>query len=177
MSKVNNNFNITTGHQQSNPLLDKMFKNAGIDATTAATTQNWDEIEQIYHSIAKGIVDIATEVNDSIKVINAMGITENKELEIAIRGLSGDIEALTKDMVAIHGRHEGFTGPVKDGDELVICLGVFNDYTILNDRFRAVVFPTVLTVTEHLANAVEAKRRQDAVKANVTDVIVKEETK
>ena len=177
MSKQNNNFNITTGHQQSNNLLDQLFKNAGIDASTSASTQNWDEVEGIYHSIATGIISIATEVNDSIKVINAMGIKDDKELEIAIRGLSSDVEALTKDLVSIHSRHADMKGPVKDGDELVICLGVFNDYTILNDRFRAVVFPTVLTVTEHLANAVEAKRQQEAAQANVTDVIVKEEVK
>ncbi len=151
MKKSNSNFNITTGKQQSNPLLEKMFQNADLDTPIIEITQSWDDIDNIYQAVAESIISIAGEINQTIRVINELGMHSNKELEVAMNGLQGDIEMFTRDMVNIRNRHAGMS----------------------------LVFPIVTTVTEHLADAIDAKRKADAVTdVNViTDVEVKEVTK
>ena len=174
-------YNVDNKMVSTNPVLDKLFENAGIK-NEPEIKQNWQQIDEIYESIATGIVSVASEVNQAIRAINLLGVDSNAELAINVRSLTRDLETYSHDMVAIKERHKDFSGPVKDGEELALCLSVFEDYVALNDRFRANVFPVVITVTEFLAEAVSNNKEKvketmasDLTNPNVvSDIEVKE---
>lgn len=163
-------YNVDNKTVSTNPVLDKLFENAGIK-NEPNIQQNWKQIDDIYESIATGIVSVASEVNQAIRAINLLGINSNAELAINVRSLTRDLETYSHDMVVIKERHKNFSGPVKDGEELALCLSVFEDYVALNDRFRANVFPVVITVTEFLAEAVNSnkERVKQTMLADLTD--------
>lgn len=140
------------------PLLDALFQKAGIEANTSGK-QNWNELDTLYEAIGTGILDIGTQVNDAIRLITTLGITNNAELAISVNGLTRDIEQYTKDLIHIRSHHKDKSGFVVDGADLALSLTLFDDYRGLHERFRANVFPVMLTVSEHLADAVSAHNK------------------
>lgn len=163
----------------ASPLLTSLLDKAGI---VGDIQQKWDEIDGIYTEIAQGIYQIGVEVNGAIRLINSLGIHKDVELATSVRGMTRDIEEFSQGLLKIKGRHEGMSGRVKDSEELALLLSVFEDYTALNNRFRAVVFPVMLTVTERLAQAqsmtgAEEQKMKNLQDPNVvSDVQVKEAT-
>lgn len=152
-SKPRNSGNIIKmERQETNPLLDKLFKNAGISTPNEKINQSWEDLDDIYKVIAESIVSTAQEVNSCVQMINSAIDKADPELVISVRGLTRDIETFTQELLTIRSRHAGMSGVIKDGDELMLCMGVFNDYTILQDRFRAMAFPVMLTVTEFMSD-------------------------
>jgi hypothetical protein len=117
--------------------------------------QNWSQVEDIYRAVAEGIVDVVRNINDAIQLINTVGVgvDDVHEMVIVTTGIRRDVEAFTSDLVKIHNRHSNYTGVITDADELALCLSVFNDYVTLNDRFRAIIFTPMLSITEFLADA------------------------
>lgn len=115
--------------------------------------QQWSQLDEIYQTVAESIVEVASNVNQAIQLLNMVGTNNNAELVITAKGLNRDIEDFTRDLVYIKKRHEGKTGVVKDGDDLALCLSIFQDYTILQDRFKAIIFTPMLTISEFLADA------------------------
>lgn len=167
-----------------NPVLDKLFKNAGI-GVAPQNPQTWEQIDSMYEGIGEYILVMGEEVNNAVKVISLLGISGNVELTTSVRGLTNDIESYTKDLISLKSRHTDKSGPVQDGDDLVLCLSCFEDYFALNERIRANMFPIMLTVTEYLQEAVSknGKKLEEAAAAAeladvsvVSDIQVKETT-
>lgn len=170
---------VRSERQEFNPVLDQLFKNAGIQTPSSvreANTQKWEQMDTFYQEIGSAIITIGEEVNKTIGVMRELGVDKNAEVAVTVSGLTKDLEQFTSELLQNRKRHEGLTGPVKDGEELALCLSIFNDYVLLNDRFRAMTFPAMLTLTEHLTEAVaKAKSANDLQDPNVvTDVEVKE---
>lgn len=163
----------------ASPLLESLLERADI---RPENQQTWSELDDLYKTVAESIFDIGLKVNVAIRQINALGIKRNNEIAISVKGLTRDIEEFSEGLLRIKSRHEGFTGPVKDSEELALCLSVFEDYQALNLRFKAVVFPVMLTIAEYLATASndfvkETKENKDLTDPNViSDLPVKEIT-
>lgn len=171
MSNQNPTF---TKRSEFNPVLDMMFKNAGIVGDTTSH-QTWEQLEDMYQATGSGIIEIGEQVNEAIRSINEIGITGDQELVVTVNGLTRDIGMFSEDLLKIRGRHSDMSGVVKDGEDLILCLSCFEDYYALNGRLKAVIFPALLTVTDALNNAKSIKAALDAVDPNViTDVEVKE---
>lgn len=160
MSRVQIPQKVSSERKEFNPVLDSLFKNAGI-STPPVVKQSWGEVDGIFQTIAEGLVHVGREVNSSIQLMRSLGVENNAEVSVTVRGLTRDIETFANELAQIKSRHEGFKGQVKDGEELALCLSVFQDYMVLNDRFRAIVFPAMLTVTEHLTDAMAKVKKQD----------------
>lgn len=148
-------------------LVDTLFENAGIDSNR----QKWDGLYELYNVLATSIIEISEAVNESINTIRSLGAEGNPELLITINGFINDINTFTDELIKIKSRHEGKTGFVADGDELVSCLSIFNDYTIFGERFKAIVFPAYLTITEQLLEvSVKFKKQKAEEQATVGEV-------
>lgn len=136
---------------------------------------SWSEVDDLYTVVATSLVDIAISINSAIQQINSLGYVDNQELIVAINGVKRDLESFTSELQHIKAGHENHSGIIRGEDELALCLSIFNDYTVLSDRFRAVVFPTMLTITEHLADAIGAIRNTEPVTIDgVAEVIVED---
>lgn len=168
---------VRSERQEFNPVLDQLFKNAGLQTPEPkAQTQQWEQMDTFYQEIGSAIITIGQEVNKSLAVMRELGIANNPEVAVTVRGMTRDLEQFTSELLTLRKRHEGLTGPVKDGEELALCLSIFNDYVLLNDRFRAMTFPAMLTLTEHMSQAMAAAKAQSDLQdpSVVTDVEVKE---
>lgn len=160
------------------PLLDKLMGNLDLNKEFKHE-QTWESLTDIYNAVATSIVSIGTEVNNAIRTINALGVTDNVELTVSVNGLRRDIEQYTKDILIIRSRHEGQSGEVKDGNELALLISIFEDYTGMQERIQANAFPVLLTVTEHMSAAVVKKREEEEQQklidpTVITDVEVKD---
>lgn len=115
--------------------------------------QTWQQVDDIYQTIAVGIVDILGNVNEAIKFINLVGTANNNELVVTVNGIKRDVESFTQDLLKIKKRHDGYSGIIKNEDELALSFSVFEDYAMLHDRLKAIIFTPMLTISEFLAEA------------------------
>jgi hypothetical protein len=135
------------------PRRKKIILNNPVNINNSSISeQKWEELNDIYLSIANGIVSIADSINTSIIYLKQIQELCSKELIDTVNGVNRDINLFTNDLIKIKKRHEGFQGYIKDENELALCLSIYNDYVILNERFKAIIFHPMLTVTEYLNN-------------------------
>lgn len=136
-------------------------------------TQEWKEVDELYFSIAHSIVGVLTEVEAVSTMLKQDPDLVSKETIITINSLNSDLNSFSDDLVKIRNRHQGKTGFIDPSSEdMVLCLGVYNDYVVLSDRFKALTFPAMLSLTEATMELAEKKKAQDP--AVVTDVEVKQ---
>jgi len=133
------------------------------------SNQRWEELEDIYQAMGRGIVDVTTKVNEAIQYMNSVGIEESPELVLTVRSLVRDITEITESSVSIHSTHSGKTGIIKDSDDLALCLDIFNSYVVLNDKFKGLTMGPMLTITEHLTTAIEKAEEADLPKKETAD--------
>lgn len=138
-------------------------------------TQEWKEVDELYFSIAHSIVDVLSEVESVSTVFKLEPELVTKETIITINSLNVDLNSFSEDLVKIRNRHEGKTGAIDPtSDDMILCLGIYNDYVILSDRFKALTFPAMLSLTEAMMEIAEKKKQQDPT--IVTDVEFKQLT-
>ena len=147
--------------KQTSALIGQLFENA--DIPSPKIEQSWSEVDDISQSVAEGIVDIASNINSCIQFINTVNGNFDKGLIVTINGVKRDIKSLVDDLVKIKKRHTGMVGIIKDEEELGLCLSVFNDYVILNDRFRAIIFPSALSITEAFGDAMNKWKEEQKI--------------
>jgi hypothetical protein len=169
---------MAKGKVTTNPLIDSLFERAGI--VSQKPNQTWSSLNDIYMAIAQSIVETGEQVNQCIAMIRSAGIENNKELSISVNGLTRDITAYTETLLQINAQHSKYSGDVKNGDELALCLSLYEDYLALHNRMRANTLPVILTVTEHLSAAqsvIEQAKKDELTDPNVvSDIEVKVKT-
>jgi|JFJP01.1.fsa_nt_gi hypothetical protein len=133
-------------------------------------TQCWEDLNNIYNDLAKGMIDLSQQVAAIINNIKLSGNVITGELSIAIKALYTDLDNMSKDLSDILKHHEGKTGVVKNDDELSQLLEIFNMYFLLFDRFRALTFQELLVITEH------AMAIKNTAEANLSDAEIVSET-
>lgn len=120
-------------------------------------TQTWEDLEEVYTALAEGVGVTAVELFNIVKKIQEEKIPTTAEFNISINGISRDLNDISKDLATIHDAHKQYSGPIKDQDELALCLSLFTDYANLGDLFNSVTFNPMLTVSEFLASVVADK--------------------
>jgi len=131
--------------------------------------QRWEELEDIYQAMGRGIIDVTTKVNEAIQYMTSVGIEESPELVLTVRSLVRDITEITESSVSIHSTHSGKTGVIKDSDDLALCLDIFNSYVVLNDKFKGLTMGPMLTITEYLTTALEKAEKANLPKKETED--------
>ena len=150
---------------QNDSLLGKLMENSGVNEPVLQgrnRRQNWSEVDGLYTSLAEGIVEIGSRIHESVLVIQAANFEETPELTSTIKGISRDLEAFSKDLITIHKRHDGKTGEIVSEDDYMLSLSVYTDYSSLNERLNAVLFPTMITIMDFTAAAVEKTEKDKA---------------
>lgn len=119
----------------------------------------WDELNDLYTSMAHGIYDTASNVQIAIASVGRASIKDN-EANIAIEGLNKDIDSFTTQLLDLKKTHADKTGVVKDGNELAAFIEIAELYTDFELRFRAVTLPTVLVIMDHVGRVVNEMKKQ-----------------
>jgi len=174
------------------PLLDRLMARGhanlvlqGIDVPEpdGQSLQDWGRLDGLYNEIAQGIINVGTEVNQSVAAIRVARLTNTTELSLAIQTLSDDLLRFSDTLVAIKDRHKQYSGKVHDASLLTIYLGCGQEYTLLYEQFRALVFPAMETITDFtlrarnklLADEEAAQLTPEQDPNVITDVEVKED--
>ena len=119
-----------------------------------APEQKWEDLEAIYQSSAQGIVQIGQQVNAAISQPYVKELLEDpKEVNIAISGLTRDLNNFTDALLKIHNKHAGKTGVISDSKDFALSLSLFQEYVMFNEQFKSVTLPTVLTIMDHIGAA------------------------
>lgn len=155
----------------TNPLLGKMFDNAGLKQE--APKKTWEELDSIYWTIAESIMNMGENVNGVIRHLNAQHVDNIDEVILTVDGLRRDLEDITQTLVTIRTRYEGKTGVIVDEAENNLCLDCFTDYQALAERQRSMILQPLMTLTEVLAE-VDLKNKQQKVEFTAAGDIVGE---
>lgn len=113
--------------------------------------QSWSEVDAIYQATADIIVTVAESLNTVVHVLVNNGVKEDRELLVLTKGLKSDLEAVTTELLAINSLHKDRTGVIDNEDDLALSYMVFDDYRALHDKFKSIVFPTMLTFHEWIS--------------------------
>lgn len=136
-----------------------------------AYRQNWSEIDGIYEACATSVVSMASGINQSVQCVepyqHLVDSSIITELNILVSGFKNDIETFTRKLLAIKSMHEGKSGLVNDGADLMLCLGVFEQYVAFDTEFKAITFPTMLSITERIGSVLGELNKLQAKETNL----------
>ncbi len=162
--------------KQTSALVNNLFNNADIPVPEEVK-QRWEEIEGIYQASAEGIVDVGVQINNCVDLIRRVPCSNQQEVIDTVNGVKRDLESFTTQLIDLHKLHEGKTGIINDPDELALCIQIYNQYIAFSDRFKSVIFPIVLTITEAYSES-QAIQQQQQNDDGITDVeIISEKVK
>lgn len=122
--------------------------------------QNWAEVDEIYSACADSLYSTAEGVNQAITAVKDIPAIPNiGEFNVLVKGLNKDLIEFTDQLVNIKKIHEGKSGVIKDPNEVALSMSVFEDYLDFNVRFKAIVFPTVMSIMEHVGTIAESVKK------------------
>ena len=163
--------------KQTSVLVNELFNKADIPVPDEVK-QRWEDLEVIYEANAESLFDIALQIRNCTDLIRRVPCSNQKEVIETINGVVRDLDIFTNQLVDLRKLHEGKTGIINDPDELALCISIFNQYSGFSDRFRAVIFPVVITITEAYSEAEELVKQSEASDVSViTDLEIISETK
>jgi hypothetical protein len=163
--------------KQTSALVSDLFNKAELPVPNEVK-QRWEDLEVIYQANADSLFDIALQIRNCTDLIRRVPCSNQQEVIQTINGVVRDLDIFTNQLVDLHKLHEGKTGIINDPDELALCISIFNQYSGFNDRFRAVIFPVVITITEAYSEAEAIVKQNEASDVDViTDLEIISETK
>ena len=133
----------------------------------------WGELDGIYVACAQSLVGTLQHVTELVSHPDVVNNLEHiGETEVLVKGIKRDIHTFTSDLVKIKARHEGKKGEIRSDEDLLLSIGIHQDYSMFNEMFRTTITPNILTLTDQIANAINGL----SVKAAVANAVVAEET-
>ena len=130
----------------TNSTLQGMFKRAGIEDATARAS--WDELTNLYNSIAEAIVTPASQIAEITKLANEVGYPLSNDESSTIKAIVDDLTAFSSELRAIYNSHEGRTGPATDDNDLAVLTDVYMGYNGFFEKMNNVSFDNMLTMSE-----------------------------
>lgn len=136
--------------------------------------KSWDDIESLFLSISDVIVNVSTSFLELIRLTSSDElkdhITREEHIECSIlsNGFSRDSQNLTTDIVNLHKKHAGKTGPLTEND-MFMCFDIFERYVAIEDQLSALLIPIISRVTEIVGTA--AEKRQAALSNLSADTV------
>jgi hypothetical protein len=158
------------------PLLTQLMDKAGIgsDSVDLGSNIKWEDLEELYVSIASGFVEQVNAFNIAVKALKESIYPTSGELTITINGMARDIETLTKELVTIHDHHKDKTDIIND-DDIPMMLTLSQDYRTAAARIQSLLLPSMITITEYLSEMNHVTQQAKMQDPNViSDVIIKE---
>lgn len=139
-----------------------MFDNAGIEMKE--DKMSWEQVDDIWTTMANGIVSIAQETNGVIQVLNESKMYESDiELKAIVTTFIKDIAVFTDSLSDIKSRRGNYTGEISDPDELVLMLGIFEEIRALHTTFATIISPHLLEITSRLSSLEEKIRSNNLI--------------
>lgn len=156
-----------------NSLLQNLMERAGIGQSIGEkkeVSQTWSDLENIYQSIAESIVSVGLGIQQSIEIVKRYDIPQEQSYIQSILGAKRDLETFTQQMVNVKQRHVNKTGAVQSAEDLALCMDCFNEYVVIGDQFRAIMFPTLQDINEFTSVALSKMNIPDEEEQKLSDL-------
>ena len=171
LNQNTNKFNLAPKGSLLGNLMERADIHPQVDngeAPSFQSNQTWDSIDDISHSVANMLVDVAIEINNTIRLINGANIS-NREIAITIEGLKRDLVSYTQKVADLKQKHVGRSGQLVSADEYSNSLSIGLEYMSINEEIRALLFQPITTLTEYANVALQKLNAQNPTV--VTDVV------
>jgi hypothetical protein len=103
----------------------------------------WEEVEDIYQTCANGILEILEFTQNTNKVFSQKPEEVKPEVITCVKGLTRDLDELSKVLVRIHKNHENRTGVIESDLDHKISMDILQDYIGFNEHFKSVVLTPI----------------------------------
>lgn len=146
-----------------NNALTTMFDNA--DIPMKKEEFNWEDVESIYNAIANGVVEISIEFNNAIAtIVQTEKYEKDIELIAVVNTFKNDLLEFTNVLEVIKNKKGSYTGIINNEDELALNLEIFNDLLALYDKFKSIIQPHMLEVTDRIVTInIDLKKQQEVI--------------
>lgn len=126
-----------------------MVEQNDFQAIDANGDQVWDDLQRLYcecRTTASTPIQVLPLLKDKDRLKT---VEEPKMLVDQARVLSKDLEQYTARLEAIYNQHRERTGNSQHPDELMVALGIGEEYHQWLYDFQTIVLPTVEEILEH----------------------------
>lgn len=151
--------------------IEKMIKDP------EANLMSWEDLESIYEENTNMLIAANTSMADVYRLPGIIvNVPDKKGTIDHIRGLAKDVRFFGDQLAKIHSDHAGKTGIVKDSDETVNAIKIYEGYVNWQQEYQSVIIPTITFLSEQAGFAAEEIEKAVGVldPKVVTDVEVKE---
>lgn len=118
---------------------------------------NWGDLNKIYEDNRAMLIHANQSMADVFKIPGIIvNVPDKKGTVDHIRGLAKDVRFFGEELSKINSQHTGKVGIVKDSDETVEAIKVFEGYVNWQQEYHSVIIPTVTFLSEQAGLAAEA---------------------
>jgi hypothetical protein len=136
--------------KKTSKVLDDLYKRAEIPVEEEYS--NWTELDGFYNHISIYLVSAVTDINtiysDYKDYLHLLDSKDIASMNLAVKTVIKDVEEFTGELIAIKDRHKEKSGLIKEEQDVLLSLEVFNGYVALFDKIREIVFANMITITE-----------------------------
>lgn len=163
-------------------------QNQELDQAFLENNSSWDDLISLYKQLSTMLVSNLRMLVDTMQVPGVITYLEQSEFSetvILFNGIQRDFDTLAADLKAIYEKHQDKTGAVKDIDDFVDSIGIFEGYNNFMMRYDQIITPVYNQIVEKAGMALS--KIQEAIQSEkvkheaqdvsiVTDLAVKEPT-
>lgn len=134
------------------PLFDRLMARAEIDENVGAVKKgmSWSMLKNMPGTLNNAIATVAIAVQEKVQTLNAYGYLD-AETDSVVKTFAKDIQAIGNACDEIEKKHKDRGGRAKTPAEEQAVIGIYEEYTELNNRYQANISPALLNITERLS--------------------------
>lgn len=115
---------------------------------------NWDKLIEIYETSAQALVVNHENVLNLFKIPGLIQNIPNYNIASkALNGMHSDVENFSTELVEIRKMHAERTGACTSDNDRMDLFQVFEKYYDYDQRYNAIILPTILELTEQATSA------------------------
>ena len=140
---------------------------------------NWGDLDRIYTDNMSMLITANQNMADVFKIPGIINNVPDKKGTVDhIRGLAKDVRFFGEELSKINIQHKEKSGIVKDSDETVEAIKVFEGYVNWQQEYHSVIIPTITFLSEQAGLAAEIVEKEEGLldPKVISDVAAKEIT-
>lgn len=116
---------------------------------TEQKTVSWDALNDVYVTIANGIIKIGISAVETANILKQKGISEDEEIVIHFNQLNEDITTINSELKTLHELHSDKTGTCTEQD-ISNCISIYLGYQNIESNIHVLLLPVLANLTERI---------------------------
>lgn len=140
---------------------------------------NWGDLDKIYTDNRSMLIEANQNMADVFRIPGIiLNVPDKKGTVDHIRGLAKDVRFFGEELSKICEQHKGKSGIVKDSDETIEAIKIFEGYVNWQQEYHSVIIPTITFLSEQAGLSAELVEKEQGLTNPkvISDIEVKEPT-